>query len=277
MRAALVRVDVVGEGEDRLLVGGVPLHRHLERALAALALEEDDLRVQRLLVLVEVADEVLDAAFVLELDLLALGPLVAQHDVQAAGQEGRLAQPLHERVEVELLDVEDVRVGQEGDRRAGLVGRLALLQRAERRAARVVLAPHVTFAADLDVQLLAQRVDDRHADAVQAAGHLVAAAVAELAAGVQDRQHDLDGGLLLLLHHLDGDAAALVAHRDRVVGVDRHLDGVVVARQRLVDRVVDHLVDEVVQAALAGRADVHARSLANSLQAFEDGDVLGLV
>ena len=67
VRAALVRVDVVGEREDRLLVGGVPLHRDLDGALVALALEVDDLLADRLLVLVEVADEVLDAALVVEL------------------------------------------------------------------------------------------------------------------------------------------------------------------------------------------------------------------
>ena len=61
-----------------------------------------------------------------------------------------------------------------------------------RRAALVLLAPDVAVAADLDVQQLRQRVDDRDADAVQAAGDLVAAAVAELAAGVQDGEHDLD-------------------------------------------------------------------------------------
>ena len=55
VRAALVRVDVVGEREHRLLVGGVPLHRDLDRALVALALEEDDLLLDRVLVLVEVA------------------------------------------------------------------------------------------------------------------------------------------------------------------------------------------------------------------------------
>src|SRR5207237_1438398 len=43
MAAALDRVDVVGERKHRLLIGGVPLHRDLERALLALALERDDL------------------------------------------------------------------------------------------------------------------------------------------------------------------------------------------------------------------------------------------
>ena len=76
-----------------------------------------------------------------------------------------------------------------------------------RRAALVLLRPDVAVAADLDDQRLAERVDDRDADAVQAAGDLVAAAVAELAAGVQDGEHDLDGRPALLLHDPDGDAA----------------------------------------------------------------------
>lgn len=47
--------------------------------------------------------------------------------------------------------------------------------------------------------------------------------------------------------------------------------------QRLVDRVVDDLVHEVVQSALAGRADVHTGSLADRVQALEDGDGTGVV
>ena len=49
------------------------------------------------------------------------------------------------------------------------------------------------------------------------------------------------------------------------------------AGERLVDSVVDNLVDQVVEAAGAGRADVHARALADGLEALEDGDVLRVV
>ena len=119
----------------------------------------------------------------------------------------------------------------------------------DRGAALVGLRPDVAVAADLGVEPLGQRVDDRHADAVQTAGDLVAAALAELAAGVQHRQHDLEGRLALLLHGRDRDAGAAVDDRDRVVGMDRDLDGVVTAGQRLVNRVVNNLVDEVMQAA----------------------------
>jgi hypothetical protein len=130
-------------------------------------------------------------------------------------------------------------------------------------------------APDGQVEPLGQRVDDRDADAVEAARHLVAAAVAELAAGVKDRQHDLGGRLLLLLHDVDGDAAAVVGHRDTVVGVDDDLDLGRLARKRLVDRVVHHLVDQVVQTALARRSDVHPGPLSNGLETLQDGDVLG--
>ena len=167
--------------------------------------------------------------------------------------------------------------GQERDRRAGLLGGRALRERALRRAADVVLGQREAVAPDLDVELLRERVDDRDADAVQAAGHLVAAAVAELAAGVQHGQHDLDRRLALLLHRRDRDAAAVVDDRDRVVRVDRDVDAVAVAGERLVDGVVHDLVDQVVQPAHTGRADVHAGALAHGFEALEDGDVLGVV
>jgi len=75
------------------------------------------------------------------------------------------------------------------------------------------------------MQPLRQRVDDRHANAVQTAGNLVATAVAELAAGVEHGQHDLDRWAPLLLVHRDGDAATVVHNRDGVIGMnsDRHL------------------------------------------------------
>ena len=170
--------------------------------------------------------------------------------------------------------------GRKRDGRAGdpVAGQLrALLQLVLGRPARVLLRPVVAVAADLHEQALGQRVDDRHADAVQAAGDLVAAAVAELAAGVQHGEHDLDRRAALLLVHRDGDPAAVVDDGDRVVGVDRDGDLGAVAGERLVDGVVDDLVDEMVQAHHAGRADVHAGALADGLEAFQHRDVLGVV
>ena len=52
---------------------------------------------------------------------------------------------------------------------------------------------------------------------------------------------------------------------------------VAVAGEGLVDGVVDDLVDQVVQAARTGGADVHAGALAHRFEAFENLDVVGAV
>ena len=123
------------------------------------------------------------------------------------------------------------------------------------------------------MEALRERVDHRDAHPVQAAGDLVAAALAELAAGVQNSEHDLGGRLLLLGVLVDGDPAAVVGHGDRVIRMNRQPNLVAVAGERLVDRVVDDLVDEVVEAARAGGADVHARALAHRVESAENGDL----
>ena len=261
MRSTLRRVDVVREREDRLDVRGVPLHRDLDGSLVALALEVDDVLVHRILRLVDVRDEVPDPAFVVELVGPAAGALVAKHDPQPAREECRLAQALEKRRCVELGLLEHLGVGKEGDDRAGLV----LRGHADRGhvgrglASRELLAVDLPVAAHLGDEPLGERVHDRDADAVQASRDLVPVA-AELAAGVKLRQDDGERRKSLLRDHIDRDARACVANGHGVVRMDRDVDQVVAAGERLVDRVVDHLVDEVMQAARARRPDVHPGS-----------------
>ncbi len=138
------------------------------------------------------------------------------------------------------------------------------------------LEPVEAVALDVDLDALGQRVDHRDADAVQTAGDLVAAA-AELAAGVQHGEHDRDRGELLARRDVDRDAPAVVADLDAAVGHDRDLDAVAEAGQRLVDGVVNDLPHQVVQAALTGRADVHAGALADRLEPLQHLDGAGVV
>ncbi len=49
------------------------------------------------------------------------------------------------------------------------------------------------------------------------------------------------------------------------------------AAQGLVDRVVDHLIDQMVQPHLAGRADIHRRPQPNRRQTLKNGNILGRV
>ena len=119
---------------------------------------------------------------------------------------------------------------------------------------------------------LAQRVHDAGADAVEARGHLVSAAT-EFATRVQYGHNDFQRRLLHLRLQIDRDTAAVVGNCYRAIGVDRDCDTVVVAGQRLVDGVVDQLVDHVVQAVDIGVADVHARAATHRLESLEHLDV----
>ena len=129
---------------------------------------------------------------------------------------------------------------------------------------------------DVDVHAGRQRVDDRQADAVQAARGDVGAAT-ELAAGVQLGGDHLDAGQPGLGLLVGGDAATVVVDLGRAVGVQGHLDGVCGARERLVDAVVDDLPQALHEAAGVGGADVHARALAHRLEPLEDEEVSGVV
>jgi len=125
--------------------------------------------------------------------------------------------------------------------------------------------------ADLDLDLVRERVDHGDTNSVQPTGDGIAGA-AELAAGVQLGQYDLDGRLALPDHDVRRDAAAVVHHLDPAVRLQGDLDVVGVAGQCLIDGVVDDLPDQVVQTALTGGADIHAGALAHCLETLEDCD-----
>ena len=129
---------------------------------------------------------------------------------------------------------------------------------------------------DLDPQPLRQGVDHRSADTMEAAGDLITAA-AELAAGVEHGVDHFQGGLASLSLDVHRDAAAVVGDGDGVAVVDGHVDLGTITGQRFVDGVVHDLIDQVMQAAGGGGADVHTWSFTHGLQAFQHLNFRGVV
>ena len=124
------------------------------------------------------------------------------------------------------------------------------------------------LAAHFDVDAGRQRVHHGNTHAVQTAGDRVAAAT-ELAARVQLGHHGFDTGDAFARHFVDRDASAVVHHAHAAVRQNRHFDVRRVAGKRLVDGVVDDLIHQMVQAARAGGADIHARADTHRLKAFQ--------
>jgi hypothetical protein len=152
-----------------------------------------------------------------------LRALVDQRDGQALVEEGHLLQAARERLERPLCGLEDRAVRPEGHNRSGLVRLLAPLQRSYRLGVLIRLPPDVAILADFHLEPGGERVDDRDAHAVQAAGHRIGLAV-ELSAGVQRRQHNLNGRPLFNRVLVNRDATAIVGHPYPAVGEQDYLD-----------------------------------------------------
>ena len=85
---------------------------------------------------------------------------------------------------------------------------------------------------------------------VQTARDRVAAAT-ELTTGMQHGHNNLNGGLVLGGVLIHGNTAAIILHTDRTVSLNGHVNFGGVASERLVNRVIYNLVDQVVQTALS--------------------------
>ena len=109
---------------------------------------------------------------------------------------------------------------------------------------------------------------------MQTTGNLIAAA-AELAAGIEDGENDLERRHVLALGVLlDGNATAVIDDGAGSILIEGYVNLVAKTGKRLIDGVIDNLVDEVMQALGTRRSDVHAGTLADMLQTFENLDVL---
>ena len=281
MRAALDGVDVVAVGllERRVAVGILEGYLGLNHAGRSLfrALEVDDGR-ERLLVLVEILDELVYAAIVVEsLFVMRIALVVAKVNRDAPVEERELAETRAENLPLERAARKDSVVGEERNLSASLVAAFTDdFERLRDMAARELDVVDLSVALDIDLHPVGKRVDARDADAVKTARHLVVGAV-ELAACVEDCEYDLDRGLVLGRVHVDRDAAAVVLDSERAVRVDDYVDHRAVTRESLVDRVVHYFVDQVVVAAFARVSDVHRGAFADGLHALENLYVFGVV
>ena len=301
MGAALGGGDRVREGVHGFRICRRPLHGDLRGNTygEVLGLDVDHIRLDRrgTTRLHQERHVVLDAVLVLVRDGLVqllhrvvavAGHFVArlvdlahvgERDLESLVQERHLLESAAQGLEIVDCRLEDLRVCPERDRRAGglvVAHRTSALERAGGMLVDVRLRPVVALSAHFDVHARGERVHHRDAHAVQTAGHRITAA-AELAAGVQLRHEGLDAGLAFAGHFVDRNAPAVVDHANAVVGQDRHLDVRGIPGQRLVNRVVDDLIDQVVQASRTGGTDVHARANAHGLKPFEHAQVARVV
>ena len=197
-----------------------------------------------------------------------------QRDLQAGQQHGLAAQQAFEFSLRDRRRIEKTWVGPGAHQCAGcLLRRIAdPAQGLNDLAARKHDLMARTVAHHLYFQPRRQRIGHRHANAMQAAREAIrrgAVAFVEFAAGVQLRKHDFDRRHFLNRMHLDRDATPVVLDSYRAIAMQHHPDALAITAQRFIGGVVDGLLNDV-QGAI--RARVHARTVANGFQSFEDGN-----
>ena len=231
--------------------------------------------MQHVLVGVKIGDKLPDAAF--KAHLVALFLACAQidgADTQPGIQKGLLPHTGVEHVIVVHCFLEHLRVGLESDRSAGVIrapDHCHLLDDVTPGKLHLV---DFSITVYLHREPFAQGVDYTGAHAVEAAGHLVAAA-AEFTAGVEHSVNHLESGPPGLGLDIHGNTAAVILYANSTISL--HGDISTVARQSFVDGVVYDLIDQVMQTAFRGGTDIHARTLAHSLQPFEHLDLRSVV
>ena len=217
--------------------------------------------------------QVIEEALPLLEHRLGLRGLVLEDDLQAFVEVAGDLEALADDGRVELDLRKNRGVGMEVDGRAGAARRPDLFQARHDFALLEAHLPLRAVALHGRDELLRQRVDDARADAVEAAGGLVAV-VFELPAGVEHGEDRLERDLLRLRMLVDRDAPAVVLDgQRRAVGVQRDADVRGVAVHRLVDGIVENLPDEMVQPRRADAADIHPGTFPDGLESLENGDV----
>jgi len=198
---------------------------------------------------------------------------IGELNMEALVQKGHFTETLGERVVVIHDRVgEDFRVGPEGDHGARMVCVANAVQLLDRFAALKRNFMLAAIAAHDNLEARGKRIHARNANAVQAAGNLIALA-AEFTASMKDGENNLDRGDFLFRMLVDRDAAAVVDNRDGIVLMNRDIDFGAIAGKGLVDGVVHNLIHKVVQTTRTRRTDIHAGAHTHGFKALEDLNV----
>ena len=116
------------------------------------------------------------------------------------------------------------------------------LQLTHRLPPLILLRIDLTVTVNLHAQFLGKGIHAGDTHTVESSGDLVGVFI-ELTTGMQHGEHHLDCGLVELRVHIHRDASSVIADRDRVILIDIYLDPIAIPSHRLIDGVVDHLID----------------------------------
>jgi hypothetical protein len=111
---------------------------------------------------------------------------------------------------------------------------------------------------------------------VQAA-RIFVGALSELSAGMQIGEHQLDCRHFPFGMNIYRNSAAVITHGQRSIYMDDYFYFCAKPSEMFVDRIVEHLENQMVQTPFIRVPNEHSRSLSNCLESFQFVDLRGVV
>ena len=271
MRAALRRRHEIHVAFDHWLTRlRLPRQRPVNRLVLATHTALERLNRQMLHLAHRLEQVFLQSAGITPFDLLfRFGDL--QPNGESRAQHRLRPQHMFQSFDRNLVGIEILLVGPEtnGRARIGLANLAHLLELAAFFAAGETQVVFDTTAADPDLKILRQCIDNGYTDTMQSAGVLIIILV-EFSASMQAGQDQFDTRNLFFRMDIDRHAAAIIAYFGRTVAVNRDFDFLAVAGKCLIDAVVDDLVCQVIWPR---RVCIHARPPPDRFETTKDLDV----
>ena len=221
---------------------------------------------------VDLFDEFGNTAFVMVFNRMHLFlTCIVDEDFQSSVEKRCFFQSVVDFIKVEFKNIsEDASVGFERDNGACIVTCPDGFQIRNADAGFKALLVHRSATVDLNLHPLRNSIHCRDADAVQTSAHFVGAVV-EFPTSVEFCHDHFSCRDAEFFVQINGDATAMVAHREGVIWVQRDFHDVVVASEMFVDRIVDDLPNAVVQRRAVVRVTkVHPWSFSYRFKSFKN-------
>ena len=277
MSTTLDGIDIIDIRVNVFVEVRVVNHGHLNRRTIFIGIEVNHLADERRTGTVDITHELTQTLLRVERLLLAVTlcvnhTLIFQHNPDTCIEECQLTHTVGENLPVINGLGEDTVVRPELHERTGfalfpVTGCLLLrdrMYRSYRFTFLVVLTVNSTLTIHLYVHALRQRVHAAYTHTVQTTGHFIRILV-ELTTGVEHRHNDFQRTLVLLRMHVYRNTTTVILNGDGVVLIDMNGYLVAESRERLINRVIDYLINKMVQTLLRYIANIHRRSFTHRL------------
>ena len=270
-------IDVIDVGVYVLVEVGVVDHSYLNRRTVFLGIQMNHLADERRTGTVDITNELTQTLLRVELLFLAVTlcvfhAFVLQHDLDTGIQERQLTHTVREDIPVINGLGEDRIIRPELHERTGLTllpvtCSLRLcdrMHRSQRFSLLVILAVDSTLTVHLHVHLLRERIHTTHTYTVETTGYLVTILV-ELTTGVEHGHNNFQRTLMLLRMHIYRNTTTVILNGNGVILVDMNGYLITETGECLINGVIHHFINQVVQTLKRYIADIHRRTFTHRL------------